>query len=80
MNEMMAALETRGLVSRTEDPNNRRVLLISLTKEGENTLASADRRVDFLEEQFFRSLSSSEHKILRKLLNKVIEDVRLVNA
>jgi DNA-binding MarR family transcriptional regulator len=80
MNEMMAGLEARGLVSRTEDPDNRRVLLISLTPAGVDVLSAADRHVDRLEETFFDCLSSAELKTLRKLVEKVTDHVHLVDA
>lgn len=80
MNEMMAGLEARGLVSRIEDPANRRVLLISLTRAGVDVLSAADRHVDRLEEKFFDCLSSTELKTLRKLVEKVTDHVHLVDA
>ena len=76
MNELIANLEGRGLLQRKEDPENRRVLLVSLTDSGRDLLAACDRKVDVLENEFFTSLNTADHGLLRKLLEVLIEDIR----
>lgn len=80
MNQMIASLEARGLVSRKEDPENRRVLLVSLTEEGQELLAACDRKVDGLEIEFFQSLSPEHHTNLRHLMEILIDDIRRTGA
>jgi len=76
MNELIANLEGRGFLSRKEDPENRRVLLVSLTDAGRDLLAACDRKVDVLEGDFFTSLNSADHGQFRKLLEVLIDDIR----
>jgi DNA-binding MarR family transcriptional regulator len=76
MNELIANLEGRGFLSRKEDPENRRVLLVSLTDAGRDLLAACDRKVDVLESDFFTSLNSADHGQFRKLLEVLIDDIR----
>lgn len=76
MNELIANLEARGLLSRMEDPENRRVLLVSLTQAGSDLIAACDRKVDGLESEFFANLDNADHGVLRKLLEVLIDDIR----
>ena len=76
MNELIANLEARGLLSRMEDPENRRVLLVSLTQAGSDLIAACDRKVDGLESEFFANLDNVDHGVLRKLLEVLIDDIR----
>ncbi len=76
MNELIANLEARGLLSRMEDPENRRVLLVSLTQAGSDLIAACDRKVDGLEAEFFTSLNTADHGMFRKLLEILIDDIR----
>jgi DNA-binding MarR family transcriptional regulator len=72
INEQVIGLHDRGLVERKEDANNRRILLLSLTKLGEDTLDTAEERMDELEDEFFESISASGHAQLRKLVTTLI--------
>ncbi len=76
MNELIANLEARGLLSRMEDPENRRVLLVSLTQAGSDLIAACDRKVDGVESEFFANLDNADHGVLRKLLEVLIDDIR----
>lgn len=76
MNELVTDLEERGLVRRKEDPANRRVLLVSLTKDGLNLLIEADQSIDKLEAEFFSCLSPDDQEALRTLATTVVTHVR----
>lgn len=76
MNELIGNLEARGLLSRREDPDNRRVLLVSLTDAGRELLAQCDRAVDALEAEFFAGLDGAELAALRKILDRLLADAR----
>jgi DNA-binding MarR family transcriptional regulator len=80
MNELIANLEGRGFLSRKEDPENRRVLLVSLTDAGRDLLAACDRKVDVLENEFFASFNTADHGLFRKFLEVLIEDIRRAGA
>jgi DNA-binding MarR family transcriptional regulator len=72
INEQVIGLQDRGLVERKEDADNRRILLLSLTKVGEETLEVAEERMDELEQEFFASISANGHSQLRKLVTTLI--------
>jgi len=76
MNEVVACLEKAGLLSRTEDPSNRRVLGIRLTKAGRDVIARCDSIVDRLEGEAFASLPKAQLRELRAALRTVLDDVR----
>jgi DNA-binding MarR family transcriptional regulator len=76
MNELIANLVARGLLQRKEDPDNRRVLLVSLTDQGRELLEACDRKVDVLETEFFTSFNTADHGMFRKLLEILIDDIR----
>lgn len=49
MNVMVRTLEERGLISRDRDPDNRRVLVASLTDQGRDLLDRAAPEIDGIE-------------------------------
>jgi DNA-binding MarR family transcriptional regulator len=72
INEQVIELQDRGLVERKEDADNRRILLLSLTKTGDEMLDAAEDRMDELEKEFFESISANGHAQLRKLVTTLI--------
>jgi MarR family 2-MHQ and catechol resistance regulon transcriptional repressor len=64
-------LEERGLVERCDDPNDRRVRIVALTKEGTKRIEAAfdQHRADL--EVAASSLNKEEQKILVALLRKL---------
>jgi DNA-binding MarR family transcriptional regulator len=77
MSEVILALEGKGLVKRTQDPNHRRVYPATLTARGKKVLAACDVRVDELETEMLAGLSASDRRGLRKGL---ISAVRSLDA
>ena len=89
MNELIGNLEARGLVARREDPDNRRVLLVSLTDAGNDLLTQLKegkmenrlpevmeeiRKVDGIESDFLAGLGGPEIAQFRKTLDRLISD------
>ncbi|MDK1471881.1 MarR family transcriptional regulator [Streptomyces sp. 549] len=70
MADMVTAVERRGLISRRRDPDNRRVLLISLTDTGRELLAAFDEAVDALEERMVSALTAAQRRNLEDYLNR----------
>ncbi|MQA08858.1 MAG: MarR family transcriptional regulator [Pseudonocardiaceae bacterium] len=68
MQEMVASLQSRGLVHREPDSANRRVLRIRLTEDGEAVLAASDREVDEIERDMLADLDSAQIETLRTAL------------
>jgi DNA-binding MarR family transcriptional regulator len=66
--EMVAHLERKGLILRAPDPDNRRVLRISLTGEGERTVRDCDAWMDGIETRMLAGLPAAERRTLRATL------------
>ena len=64
-------LETRGLVERRPDPNDRRVKLAAATEEGRRMARSLQESLDFAREPL-AGLSAKERESLRDLLQKML--------
>jgi DNA-binding MarR family transcriptional regulator len=73
LNEFIPPLEARGFIKRQGHPDNRRILSVYTTPEGEDLLKACDEAVDRLESDFFSVLTGDELEILRGLTFKLIE-------
>jgi DNA-binding MarR family transcriptional regulator len=71
MSEVIAALEGKSLIVRSENPEWRRVLKIELTTTGRELLAQCNRVVDKLESRLLAGLSDQEITVLRKALDQI---------
>jgi DNA-binding MarR family transcriptional regulator len=76
MNEVIAALEHKGYVRRTENPDNRRMLQVSLTREGRRLLAACDKAVDTAENVFLSVLSPKRLAEFRATLERLLAAAR----
>jgi len=72
MNEVIAALQRKRLITRRRSTEHRRILRISLTPAGVKLLRDCDLRVDRLERSLFAALSSAEKRSFRNLLTAFI--------
>ena len=75
MNEMVLWLERHGLVRRERDPNNRRVLLLSLTAEGRRTVAECTEIVRVLDERVHAGMDEGECLDFRDSLRRGYESL-----
>lgn len=64
-------LEDRGLVERYPHPENRRAKLVAITAAGRKVIASTHRVVD-ISPAALQSLSATDIKTLRRILDKVV--------
>ncbi|MCK6426648.1 MAG: MarR family transcriptional regulator [Burkholderiaceae bacterium] len=71
MGEFIKAMETKGLLERRSDPNNRRVIQVSSTAAGRAALVQAEAKVDQIEREYFGCLTVEELAQLKMLLNRV---------
>ncbi|NBA96036.1 MarR family winged helix-turn-helix transcriptional regulator [Pseudomonas sp. R5(2019)] len=76
MGQVLTALESRGLLIRAENPENRRLLSMSLTAEGHALVESCQADMQLIEEQVFGGLSEKELEKFRGTLHKVIGKIR----
>jgi DNA-binding MarR family transcriptional regulator len=74
-NEMVSALERKGLVERGIDETNRRALKVFLTDRGAEVLAGLDDHVDQLEAQMFAGVSAAKEAQFRAVLRSCLDAV-----
>jgi len=65
MYEMIINLEKRGLLTREKGPENKKQLLVSLTRKGHKILNLCDRKVDEIEPLAFAGINTANHAFLR---------------
>lgn len=61
-NELIVALEDKGLVRRNPHPNHGRIRQIELTAKGARVLAACDELMDDMEENMLSELSAKERE------------------
>ncbi len=66
MTRIVSALEGRKLVARETDPNDRRLVIVRLSDEGQDLLAADRRRRDAWLNQRLRELTPDEREALRR--------------
>jgi DNA-binding MarR family transcriptional regulator len=75
MYEMIVNLEKRGFLKREKSPDNKKQLLVSLTRKGHQILDRCDRSVDEIEPLAFAGINTANHALLRELLQVVIKNI-----
>ncbi|MGW1563009.1 MarR family winged helix-turn-helix transcriptional regulator [Streptomyces sp. NPDC002144] len=70
MNEMVGALERKGLIRREASPHHRKQRRIFLTEHGQECLRQCEERADEVEQLMFTELSGHEQQTLARLLRK----------
>jgi DNA-binding MarR family transcriptional regulator len=70
-------LERRGLVGRTRDPGDRRLVTVSMTEAGERTFAELFPRFNRSESRACGALSTEESTELARLLRRLVRSIRL---
>jgi DNA-binding MarR family transcriptional regulator len=68
MHEMITGLDQRGFIERRRDPDNRRVLLICLTRKGREMLEKYDQQVQLIEERMLATLGARQRQNLQNAL------------
>ena len=71
MNALIGSLEEKGLISRREAPQNRRILQTTLTRSGRALLAACDGAIDAAEAELFCKLTKAELGAFRQVLRKL---------
>ena len=72
--EMLARLETRGLLLREADPADKRRRFITLTTEGKAVLAKTQPLGQQVDTEFLSRLSPDDQQHLVRLLKSMMED------
>ena len=76
-NEMVKAMEAKGWIARTPDPDHGRIIRISLTDDGEAVLARCDEVVKQVEETMFPDLAQDERAWLHTQLRSAVKALNL---
>jgi DNA-binding MarR family transcriptional regulator len=74
-NEIVAHLERKGLIERTPDAQNRRILRMRLTKEGERVVGACEGWMDDLEKMMLAGLVQGDIKALREILETCVRNM-----
>jgi DNA-binding MarR family transcriptional regulator len=70
--QLVASLESAGIVRREPHPSDKRAYLMHLTPRGQRAVEVAERRVGQAQREVLGGLAPSEEKALNELLRKVI--------
>ena len=70
LSEVLMKLERKGLVERKKDENDRRLVRVRLTEEGQKKLEHPDAMLS----EPFQALSQEEQETLKQLLSKLLAD------
>ncbi len=73
---MLDALETKGLVSRRPDPEDRRRNVVALTAAGQDVLHRGTAASDMAETELLAPLSEAEGELVRELLERIVAGAR----
>jgi DNA-binding MarR family transcriptional regulator len=74
MYEMIINLEKRGFLKREKARENKKQLVVSLTRQGHKILDLCDRKMDEIEPLIFAGINTAHHALFRELLQTVIEN------
>ena len=73
MNETVSSLQTKELINKNVDTENKRILRISLTDKGLNVLEQCNSCIDDVEKELFSTLSEADLDTLRLLIGSVLQ-------
>jgi MarR family transcriptional regulator, organic hydroperoxide resistance regulator len=71
MTGILDRLETAGFITRKDNPDDRRSILIYLTEKGKDTGCEAAKRMEEANADFLNTLNKQEEKELKRLINIV---------
>jgi DNA-binding MarR family transcriptional regulator len=74
-NEIVAHLERKGLIQRSPDAQNRRILRMRLTREGERVVGACEGWMDDLEKKMLAGLVRGDTKALREMLETCVRNM-----
>jgi MarR family transcriptional regulator, organic hydroperoxide resistance regulator len=73
--QLAKLLEGEGLIERTRDPEDNRVVRMHLTSEGRRAFEMAAERSKVFRNRVRRALNEEEHRELRRLLGKLTAEM-----
>ena len=79
VNKMLVALEEAGMITKKEDPNDKRGKQIFLTEKGRHFQSFVENKSLEMEKTFFTKSSKSDVEIAKKVLAELYEKLRQNN-
>jgi DNA-binding MarR family transcriptional regulator len=76
MNELIAGLERREFITRSENPTNRRILTMELTKTGHSILRQCNEIADRIERDVCGWMTPDQYEQLRTLSREMARELR----
>jgi DNA-binding MarR family transcriptional regulator len=71
MTQLVDRLEAEGLVTRTNDPSDRRVVRAEITAKGREQTTAGRAKIKGIEKEFTNALSDEDHLTLDRILSAV---------
>ena len=69
--QLVDRLETDGLAKRVDDPSNRRIMRVEITKHGRDLHTAGEKLVSAILKDVMKELSGVDQKVLQKVLEGV---------
>jgi|SRR5579875_1324759 len=76
MIEILAGLESRGLVERTIDPQHGRILRAELTAEGLRVVTAAQRAVDEVQDELLEGVPADQRQLVLDVMIQAMQRLR----
>lgn len=76
MNEVVTILQRKDLLLKNVDADNKRVLRISLTEKGIDTLKQCNTTIDALENELFDGFTEEDLNVFRNFMGRFLMGVR----
>jgi MarR family transcriptional regulator, lower aerobic nicotinate degradation pathway regulator len=70
----LAELESRNLIERTVDPENKRRNIVTLTPEGAGQLRDLDTVVDTIQDELLAPLTAKQRRQFTTLISRLVDD------
>jgi DNA-binding MarR family transcriptional regulator len=70
----LAELESRNLIERTVDPENKRRNIVTLTPEGVDQLRDLDTVVDTVQDELLAPLTAPQRRQFTTLISRLVDD------
>lgn len=70
----LAELESRNLIERTVDPENKRRNIVTLTPEGVDQLRDLDTVVDTIQDELLAPLTAAQRRQFTTLISRLVDD------
>lgn len=78
MTKVLKRLQERELISRKEDPNDKRCMLVCLTQKGEDLIIKSLSEISKECSKYFEAFSEDEKELFATLLKKILLNINKI--